>query len=213
MSYLSTKVIELGSCAFRQPFANSHCKFLHGYRLIAKFQFACDQLDSNNWVVDFGSLKDLKSILEFQFDHTTVVTSSDPQIELFRTLNERGVVDLRIMDGVGIEKFAEYCFKVADRYIREKTNYRCWVQSCEVWEHEKNSAIYTSLENVSLKETVATQDTKEVPITKQEKVEQPKSAKEQRRQPIPAPVGNPVDKSNNLSFKSALDGLQWGKKQ
>lgn len=213
MSYLSTKVIELGSCAFRQPFANSHCKFLHGYRLIAKFQFACDQLDSNNWVVDFGSLKDLKSILEFQFDHTTVVTSSDPQIELFRTLNERGVVDLRIMDGVGIEKFAEYCFKVADRYIREKTNYRCWVQSCEVWEHEKNSAIYTSLENVSLKETVATQDTKEVPITKQEKVEQPKSAKEQRRQPIPAPVGNPVDKSNNLSFKSALEGLQWGKKQ
>ena len=57
MSFTSTKIIELGSCAFRQPKAESHCRFIHGYRLTAKFWFGANQLDKNNWVVDFGSLK------------------------------------------------------------------------------------------------------------------------------------------------------------
>jgi 6-pyruvoyltetrahydropterin/6-carboxytetrahydropterin synthase len=45
-------------------------------------------------------------------------------------------------DGVGIEKFANFCFEVADDYIKESTYGRCWVQKVEVWEHEGNSAIY-----------------------------------------------------------------------
>ena len=60
MEYQSTKIIELGSCAFRQWRADSHCKFIHGYRLVAKFWFECEKLDERNWVVDFGGLKELK---------------------------------------------------------------------------------------------------------------------------------------------------------
>lgn len=219
MHYFSTKTIELGSCAFRQPFANSHCKFLHGYRLVAKFIFACKNLDNNNWVVDFGGLKELKSILEHQFDHTTVVWEKDPQIELFRLLNERGVVDLRVMhDGVGIEKFAEYCFEVANKYIKGATNDRCWVESVEVWEHDKNSAFVKN----AIPALSVVCDTKKVEsfkdnvvLLKEEKpaIEAPKEEekpKVKRREPIPAPVGNVVDKENNLSFKAALDKLNWG---
>ena len=69
--FKSTKIIELGSCAFRQPQAKAHCQFLHGYRLTAKFWFEANELDENNWVVDFGALKGLKQLLEKQFDHTT----------------------------------------------------------------------------------------------------------------------------------------------
>ena len=65
--FKSTKNIELGSCAFRQPQAKSHCRFLHGYQLTAKFWFESDQLDENNWVVDFGALKGLKELLKNQF--------------------------------------------------------------------------------------------------------------------------------------------------
>ena len=64
MAFQSTKIIELGSCAFRQPAADSHCRFLHGYRLTAKFWFGANELDKNNWVVDFGSLSHLKKILK-----------------------------------------------------------------------------------------------------------------------------------------------------
>jgi 6-pyruvoyltetrahydropterin/6-carboxytetrahydropterin synthase len=142
MNYESTKVIELGSCAFRQWKADSHCKFIHGYRLVAKFWFSCDRLDERNWVVDFGGLKELKQVLEKQFDHTFCVSADDPLLEQFKALHASGAADLRIMEkGVGIERTAEWCFDVADAHVRGITNNRCWVSRVEVWEHEKNSAI------------------------------------------------------------------------
>lgn len=98
MSYQSTKIIELGSCAFRQWRADSHCKFIHGYRLISKFWFGCDRLDDRNWVVDFGGLKELKQVLEKQFDHTFCVSADDPQLEMFKQLHSAGTCDLRIME-------------------------------------------------------------------------------------------------------------------
>jgi len=144
MSFQSTKIIELGSCAFRQWRAESHCKYIHGYRLIAKFWFSAKELDHRNWVVDFGGLKELKNLLEKQFDHTLCVAKDDPLLEQFQKLNEVGACDLRIMDGgVGIEKTAEWCFNTANTYIKQSTNERCWVEKVEVWEHEKNSAIYS----------------------------------------------------------------------
>jgi len=143
--FRSTKVIELGSCAFRQPKASSHCKYLHGYRLVAKFLFGCNELDEKNWVVDFGGLKGLKNKLEDQFDHTTVISSEDPHLDTFKELHEKGIIDLRIMDGVGIEKFAEFCYNLASSFIEDMTDGRCWVEKVEVWEHEKNSAIYKGI--------------------------------------------------------------------
>jgi len=143
--FVSTKVIPLGSCAFRQPFAESHCKFIHGYRLQAKFRFETNVLDQNNWVVDFGGLKGLKTILEDYFDHKTVVWVNDPELNTFKRMADKGMVDLVILtDGVGIERFAELCHKLANDYVEEMTNGRCWCAKVEVWEHEQNSAIYES---------------------------------------------------------------------
>ena len=120
MTYTSSKVIELGSTAFRQPNADSHCRFVHGYQLKAELTFGCNELDKNNWVYDFGGLKDLKATFNNQFDHTLVVASNDPLLDIFKALNEAGGANLRIMDGgVGIERFAEWCFKTADTYIVE----------------------------------------------------------------------------------------------
>ena len=142
MKYTSTKIIELGSCAFRQWRADSHCKYVHGYRLVAKFWFGCDRLDERNWVVDFGGLKELKQVLEKQFDHTLFVSADDTLLDQFKALHDAGAADLRIMHkGVGIERTAEWCFDVADAHVRGITKNRCWVEKVEVWEHDKNSAI------------------------------------------------------------------------
>ena len=140
----STKRIILGSCAFRQPRAKSHCKYIHGYLLTAKLWFECDELDKNNWVVDFGSLKELKISLENMFDHTTCISGDDPELQIFKELSEKNIIDLRVFEnGVGIEKFAEYVFDSANKFIRNKTGERCWIVKCEIWEHPANSAIYT----------------------------------------------------------------------
>jgi 6-pyruvoyltetrahydropterin/6-carboxytetrahydropterin synthase len=144
--YQSTKIIELGSCAFRQWRAtHSHCSKLHGYRLTAKFWFNANELDDKNWVQDFGALDELKTQLQKQFDHTTCVAADDPQLETFKLMESQGIIDLRVMDGVGIEKTAEFCYKIANQFVEAQSNKRVTVSKVEVWEHEKNSAIYSPL--------------------------------------------------------------------
>lgn len=214
--YQSTKVIPLGSTAFRQPFAESHCRFLHGYRLQAKFWFECNLLDTNNWVVDFGSLKQLKTKLEDQFDHTTVIAINDPAMDTFKALHERRIINLRVMNGVGIEKFAEYCLLVGDEYVDKLTNGRCWVSKVEVWEHENNSAICYKEKVVKcdcgldeVKSTTAADNVNTVVITNESTTPEP-------AKPNPAPA-NPqcpplhTSKTSN-SYKDMFKGTSWESK-
>ena len=145
MAFYSTKRyghnIGLSAC-FRQPKADSHCKFLHGYSLAFKFTFGCDELDERNWVVDFGGLKTLKIMLEQTFDHKVVLDKDDPHIDDFRALEEKGLVDIVILDGVGVEKFAEHAYEMATKVVDVLTNGRCWVEEVECAEHGAYSAIY-----------------------------------------------------------------------
>jgi 6-pyruvoyltetrahydropterin/6-carboxytetrahydropterin synthase len=161
-NYVSTKLIELGSCAFRQFGAtHSHCHLLHGYQLKAKFHFGCRELDCNNWSVDFGGLKQLKQILNDQFDHTLCIAESDPLLEVFQHLHNLGGCNLKVMSGVGIEKTAEWCFNAATQFIKDTYGERCWVERVEVFEHEANSAIYSEPRPI----TYSTSFTTPVPST------------------------------------------------
>ena len=201
--FQSTKVIELGSCAFRQWRAShSHCKFLHGYQLIAKLWFSGSSLDEKNWVVDFGGLKDLKAELNSMYDHTTTVAADDPELETFKQLHDKGIIQLYIMkDGVGIERAAENVFNVADRHVRKLTNNRCWVDKVEVFEHEDNSATYSKAEAVETAAPVVTTTAAVIP-------EQPVQVEVQ--QPVHnrgAIVGNNII-TNNMGNPFA--GTSWG---
>jgi len=143
--FQSTKVIELGSSAFRQWKASqSHCQYVHGYQLKAKFWFGCSELDDKNWAADFGGLKELKAHLQNTFDHKLLIASDDPCLDEFILLEKKGAVQLSIFEnGVGIERAAEYCFNTASEFIKDKYGERVWVESVEVFEHEDNSAIYS----------------------------------------------------------------------
>ena len=145
-NFQSTKVIELGSCAFRQWRAtDSHCRHIHGYQLKAKIWFGCKTLDDRNWVVDFGGLKDLKATLQGYFDHTLTVAADDPALELFKQLATGDVVNLRVFEGgVGIEKTAEFVFKLTQDFITAASSGRCWVNAVEVFEHADNSVVYSN---------------------------------------------------------------------
>ncbi len=134
--------IGLSAC-FRQPKAHSHCKFLHGYALAFKFTFGCSELDERNWVVDFGGLKPLKAWLEDSFDHKVVLDKDDPMMQYFKNLELAELCELNIVEGVGVEKFAEHAFNFAQELINSMSKGRCWVESVECSEHGANSAIYS----------------------------------------------------------------------
>ncbi len=205
MSFSSTKIIELGSCAFRQPRAShSHCQFLHGYRLQAKFWFECSELDIHNWVVDFGDLKDLKAVLQKQFDHTLCIAGDDPLLEHFEKLHTLGGCDLRVMrKGVGIERTAEWCFEAANALVRQKTSGRCWCTKVEVWEHEQNSAIYT--DSKSQLDCLSKIEEKNIPKAK-EAVTTQQDSQPVRPQPQGALVGNRV----SSGWSDPFAGTSWG---
>ena len=145
MPYQSTKTyghnIGLSAC-FRQPNAHSHCKFLHGYSLQFKFTFQAGELDERNWVVDFGGLKPLKAWLEETFDHKVVLDREDPMLYKFAELENAGLAEITILDGVGVEMFAKHAYNFADKLVRDMTNGRCWVTEVECAEHGANSAIW-----------------------------------------------------------------------
>ena len=131
------------SCCFRQVKAtHSHCCKLHGYSIGIKLVFECDKLDERNWVVDFGSLKPLKTWLEDNFDHKVVLDTADPYIDTIKILENQGLAEINILDGVGVEKFAEHAYNKAQELVNEMTECRCWVESVECMEHGANSAIY-----------------------------------------------------------------------
>lgn len=145
MKYISTKTYahSVGlSCAFRQWRADSHCRFLHGYALQIRVEFEADDVDIRNWVVDFGSLKGFKAMLEETFDHKLLVAEDDPQKDELCYLAGIGVADVVVIPATGCERFAEYVFGAAETWL-EGNGYtpRVRVSRVEVSEHPGNSAI------------------------------------------------------------------------
>lgn len=207
MRYVSTKIIPMGSTAFRQWRADSHCKLIHGYRLQTKIYFTADSLDERNWVFDFGGCKEIKNLLEKQFDHTTCVAGDDPELETFKLLSDKGMIDLRIMEeGVGIEKTAEWVFKTVNKYVKESTNGRVNIIKVEVWEHEGNSAIYEeSIGEITI--TDSTQDT----INSEPDVKEEEKPVEQNGENSAAPSNAPPLITPKTTGKSGwFEGTSWG---
>ena len=87
--YTSTKEYhDAFPCAYRQWRADSHCNLIHGYSFSMKFYFGTDDLDVRNWAADYGGLKELKSVLQDQFDHTLLVSQDDPELATVVTIPE-----------------------------------------------------------------------------------------------------------------------------
>lgn len=151
MPYRSTKTFghDLGlSACFRQWKAESHCRLLHGYALSVHIVFEADELDVRNWVVDFGSMKSLKGMLEDNFDHKLLVASDDPMLPELEGLADLGLAEIVIVPATGCEQFARMIYFATESWL-ESNGYspRCRVVSVEVREHGANSAIYTIEEN------------------------------------------------------------------
>lgn len=148
--YVSTKVYDGFSTCFRQWGAEgTHCKFLHGYSTYFKVWFE-GELDDRNWVADFGIMKRSKTLIDgkspheffnWLLDHTVIVAKNDPFLNEFETLDELGIIQLRVLPDVGCEKFAEYLLGKINNFILEETGGRVRAFQLEFFEHSKNSAI------------------------------------------------------------------------
>lgn len=149
--FQSTKVFDGFSTVFRQWKATTtHCQFLHGYGVSFKLWFEGD-LDERNWVWDFGGMKRAKGNIDgkspkdwfdYMFDHTLVIAEDDPFKDSFLRMGQAGAAQVRVIDAVGAEKFAEFIYNKVNPFILAETDNRVKIIRVEFREHDKNSAIY-----------------------------------------------------------------------
>ena len=158
--FLATKIVDGFSTCFRQWRAeDTHCKFLHGYSVSFKLTFS-GPLDDRNWVQDFGFLKRSKTRMRLSdgtegsvadwfadtFDHTVVLATDDPALLHFQILQDKGILQLRVLPRVGCEMFAAHVFRAIEQFLRqenEATGRAARIMTVECFEHAKNSAVFT----------------------------------------------------------------------
>ena len=151
--FQSSKVFDGFSTVFRQWKAETtHCRFVHGYGISFKVYFE-GELDDRNWVWDFGGMKRAKTQIDgmspkawmdYMFDHTLICAEDDPALPEWERLNEEGIIQLRVVEATGAEKFAEYIFNKINNFVLEETEGRVEVTKVKFAEHGKNAAYYVA---------------------------------------------------------------------
>ena len=110
-----------------------------------RFFFGTDHLDVRNWVVDYGGLGELKSFLDEQFDHTLLVAEDEPEMDLYKQLQERGIARLTVLPKLGCEGMSSMLYKyingvfIPDMWGPGEAE-RLWCYRVEVRETENNMA-------------------------------------------------------------------------
>lgn len=144
--YTSTKeYVNTFACAYRQWKADTHCNLIHGYAFSMKFYFGTNDLDVRNWVADYGGLKELKSVLDSQFDHTLLVAEDDPELETFKLLEQKKMARLTILPRLGCEGLADQLYKFVNGvyipdYLGPGEAERIWCYRVEIRETINNMA-------------------------------------------------------------------------
>lgn len=142
--YVSTKTYHhLGPVAYRQHAAESHCNVLHGYALSFHFEFESETLDVRNWVIDFGSLRPLKGLLEDWFDHTLLVAGDDPKYDDLVNLGDLGLAKIVVVAKTGCEGIAEWLYEYINTIFLPSfgEGERVWCSRVEVRETPSNMAM------------------------------------------------------------------------
>jgi 6-pyruvoyltetrahydropterin/6-carboxytetrahydropterin synthase len=95
--------------------------------------------------MDFSGLKKVKAFLSYWFDHTFLVAKDDPNMDSFVELDNKGLIQLRVMDNPSIEGTSIFVLKEIQNIINTLVKNRVViVERVEVFENEKNSCIALS---------------------------------------------------------------------
>ena len=158
-----TKTWQDFPAAHRQPNHDGHCRWIHGHDWRFDITFGCNELDENNFVIDFGKLELVRDFLRDQFDHTLLLNQDDPFLEhLKQSLSSKGApagfegqgvetvsdfANIKVVPNCGSEGLAKFVFDEVMVMFRGPAFNEAWkrgvfVSSVTVWEDSKNRATY-----------------------------------------------------------------------
>ncbi|MEO0508353.1 MAG: 6-carboxytetrahydropterin synthase [Verrucomicrobiota bacterium] len=127
--------------AHRQHRHEGHCALIHGHNWTITLTFACEDLDANGFVIDFGKLSDIKQWIADHLDHACLFNQDDSEKDkLLQDYAE--LFHAYILPSCSCEGIAEHLHGVFDAIVREGTEGRCRIVAVEIEEDSKNSAEY-----------------------------------------------------------------------
>lgn len=130
--------IPIGHVQHKHP---GHCRFVHGHNWSFALTFACDELDDQGFVIDFGGIKFIARWIEENLDHACLFAESDVEGQKMLTAFPH-LFKARIVKNCSAEGLAVYLFDVFDGLIREESGGRAWLKSIRVGEDGKNFAYF-----------------------------------------------------------------------
>jgi len=77
------------------------------------------------------------------FDHTLIIAKDDPYHDEFMKMRDDKIIQLRVIEATGAEKFAEYVYNKLNNFVHEETEGRVRVTKVKFMEHGKNAAYYS----------------------------------------------------------------------
>jgi 6-pyruvoyltetrahydropterin/6-carboxytetrahydropterin synthase len=108
-----------------------------------KLVFESFDLNELGGIVDRSIFDDMKALIKNEFDGKTCIAGDDPEIEIFNQLHEKHIIDLKVMEMVSQEKFAEAIHTILTGFLTEKDlTSTVILRTVEVREHQGDSAIY-----------------------------------------------------------------------
>lgn len=183
----STKVFKYLPCGHAQFFdkepdgSPGECASIHGYDRSVELTFAGD-VDDMGWIVPFGELKDVKTFIEYYFDHVTVLPANDPRLDLItEELTQPGGLlgTVRVLpSGVSMEMSSVFIWEWVNHYIYKITDGRCYVERVRVYEHDRNDAFIEVDEQTAKQDAQSKMNSQALPLKSQWDWEEPKKALE-----------------------------------
>ena len=143
--YQITKRYSNLKAAHRQWRHGGHCAGIHGENWTIDIVLSAAELDSQNFVIDFGNLREVRDFLEDHFDHTLLLDKDDPCLPDLLALREKCPTLAKIvpMDSASAEGIAKFVHTWVQAFIFKKTNGRVKLSAVIVFEDAKNSATYS----------------------------------------------------------------------
>jgi hypothetical protein len=117
-------------------------KILKGFNISVKIVFESFNLDQDLTNVPCSLEIIINDYLRSTFHNTTIISDDDPAIDEFNRLCDLGIINLKTMPGVGIEKFAEHVFLFIQNHLNESNISRLIIKTVEVREHSGRSSLY-----------------------------------------------------------------------
>lgn len=128
--------------------AGTHCALLHGYARTVEVTVGTNQLDERGWVYNLGDMRFIKTILEDSWDHKFLISSDDPLLSDFKTLEQKKAISLNVMDaklghGPSLEGSCLYLSDLIGPQIVTLSEGRAHLLKIEIWEKTDNRASVT----------------------------------------------------------------------